>query len=286
MKVYYDKENRRLIYIEEEATLEFWNKHWDTKDFKEIIERGKNNRFVLRTLRKYLPHEKGKILEGGCGRGQLVYCMHVHGYDSIGVDFAKKTIERIKEAFPELDLRVGDVRDLKFRDNYFSGYWSLGVIEHFWNGYYDILKEMRRVLKKGGYMFLTVPYMSPLRRLKAKLGLYKEFRGEEKENFYQFALSSEKVIKDFQAMDFKLLEKKPIDGLKGLNNEIGIFKPHLKKLYDSHEKRIWIKGFIFILSEVLAVLGMGHLMFFVFRNMKKIERVKMPKIRVIISREV
>ncbi len=68
--------------------------------------------------------------------------MQAHGYQSAGVDFAKETIERVKEIIPKLDVRVGDVRDLQFPDNYLTGYWSLGVIEHFWDGYYDILEEM------------------------------------------------------------------------------------------------------------------------------------------------
>lgn len=122
MKVYYDKEKRRLVYIGESATPDFWERHWDTESFKEIIEGGKDNKFVLRTLDRYIPDKKGAILEGGCGSGYIVYCMHAHGYKAIGVDFAKRTIEQIKGVMPELDVRVGDVRDLPFPDDYFAGY--------------------------------------------------------------------------------------------------------------------------------------------------------------------
>ncbi len=264
----YDKGKSRLVYIGKAATPDFWNSHWDAESFKEAVEKGKDNRFVLKTLDKYIPDKKGRILEGGCGRGQVVYCMHIHGYKAIGIDFAEKTIERVKETFPELDVRVGDVRNLPFPDDYFTGYWSLGVIEHFWEGYYDILKEMRRVLISGGYVFLTFPYMSPLRRLKTKLGLYKEFKGEGEDNFYQFALDSAAVIKDFEQLGFKLLEKKPTSGLKGFKDEVSIFKPILQKLYDYQGKSLWIKGFRYILDKMLAILGAGHMMFLVFKNEK------------------
>lgn len=268
MKIYYDKGNRRLVYIEESAAPDFWDSHWDTENFREAIESGKNNRFVLKTLQRYIPNKKGRILEGGCGRGQVVYCMQAHGYESLGVDFAKKTIEQVKEAIPELDVREGDVRDLQFHDNYFRGYWSLGVIEHFWDGYYDILEEMGRVLINGGYLFLTFPYMSPLRRLKAKLSLYKEFKGEGKENFYQFALDPETVIKDFETIGFKLLDKKPTSGLKGFKDEVSMFKPILQKLFDYQGKSLWINGFSFVLDKVLATFGAGHMIFLVFKNEK------------------
>ena len=268
MKILYDKENRRLVYIGESATPEFWNSHWDAESFKEMIERGKNNRFVLKTLNKYIPDKKGRILEGGCGRGQVVYCMHVHGYESIGVDFAEKTIEKIKKVIPELDVRVGDVRVLPFPNSYFTAYWSLGVIEHFWDGYHDILEEMRRVLINGGYVFLTFPYMSPLRRLKAKLDLYEEFNGEDKESFYQFALDPETVINDFEAIGFKFIGKKSRGGIGGFKEGVSIAKPLLQKLSDYQGKSLWIRGFRYVLDEVLAGLGTGHTIFLVFKNEK------------------
>lgn len=270
MKEYYDKENRRFVYIGESATPDFWDSHWDAENFKETMKRGKNNRFVLGTLRKYIPDKEGKIMEGGCGGGQVVYCMHVHGYESIGIDFAKKTIEQVKGAIPELDVRAGDVRDLQFPNNYFTGYWSLGVIEHFWDGYHDILEEMRRVLINRGYVFLTFPYMSPLRRLKAKFCLYEEFNrdGEEKENFYQFALDPDTVIKDFEAIGFKFIGKKSRGGIGGFKREVSIAKPLLQKLSDYQGKSLWIRGFSYMLDEVLAGLGTGHTIFLVFKNEK------------------
>ena len=93
----YDKENKRLIYIKERATSDFWDSHWDVTDFKQAIEGGKNDRLCLSTLHKYMPDKKGLILEGGCGLGTMVYCMHVHGYRCIGIDTAEKTIGRIKK---------------------------------------------------------------------------------------------------------------------------------------------------------------------------------------------
>ena len=191
--------------------------------------------------------------------------MHVHGYKSVGIDFAKKTVEKTKEVFPELDIKVGDVRNLPFPDNYFVGYWSIGVIEHFWELYSDILKEIRRVLMSRGYTFLTFPYMSPLRRLKAKLGLYKQFNVGEKESFYEFVLNPDTVIRDFEASGFKLIEKRPRSGVKGFKDEVGIFKPLLQKLYDYQGESLWVNGFRSVLDKLLATFA-GHTVFLVLRK--------------------
>jgi ubiquinone/menaquinone biosynthesis C-methylase UbiE len=268
MKVFYDGNVKRLVYIGGQPTPDFWDKHWNSRNLKEDIERSKEDRFVLKILDKYVPDKKGKILEGGCGRGHVVYCMQTHGYECVGVDFAAETIKKIKEVMPELNVRVADVRDLPFPDNYFTAYWSFGVIEHFWDGYHDVLREMKRVLTNSGYVFLTFPYISPLRRLKTKLGLYRDI-GElsegERESFYQFALNAETVIEDFEAIGFKLLEKKSISGIKGFKDEVSPFKPLLQRLFDYEGENLLFMGTSYGLDKLLATFA-GHMVFMVFQN--------------------
>ena len=265
MKVYYDRRNKRLVYIGEAASPEFWDRLLDNKYFRENVESGKKDRFIIRILRKYLPDKKGHILEGGCGEGRIVYGMHAHGYQSVGVDTAEKTIARTKELFPELDIRAGDVRKLPFPDNHFVAYWSVGVIEHFWDGYQPVLEEMQRVLAKGGYIFLGFPYMSPLRKLKAKLGLYQEYNGNGEENFYQYALDPDIVARDFQAIGFKLVEKIPSAGLKGFKDEVHLFKPILQKLFNYRGKNLLIRGLKYVLDQWLAIFA-GHTVFLVLNK--------------------
>lgn len=47
-----------------------------------------------------------------------------------------------------------DVRKLQFADGFFDGYWSLGVIEYFWEGYNEIVNEVKRVIKPGMFSVL------------------------------------------------------------------------------------------------------------------------------------
>lgn len=71
------------------------------------------------------------------------------------------------------------------------------MIEHFPEGFTDIIDEMWRVLRPGGYAFVTVPSMSPMRRMKVKLNLYSVFDGDMT-NFYQFILSPKDIIRCFE----------------------------------------------------------------------------------------
>ena len=40
-------------------------------------------------------------------------------------------VELIKKRYPKLNVKAGDVRNLSVKDGYYSGYISLGVVEHF-----------------------------------------------------------------------------------------------------------------------------------------------------------
>ena len=258
MARYYDKINNRLVYIERQASPNFWDDHWNVENFKKAVQAKKNNCRFLNTTKMFL--KKGKILEGGCGIGDKVYCLHHNGYDAFGVDFAKSTVKKTKTYFPELNILEGDVRDLKFGDEFFDGYWSVGVIEHFYEGYEAILKEMARVVKRGGYVFLKFPYISPLRRLKTRRGGYKEFRAEDcnLKDFYQFILDDTVVKNDFERHGFRLRFMKPQAGLKGLKDEILILKPVLQWLYNYSGKfSIIIQFFRSFLSRWLARFS-GH----------------------------
>jgi len=269
MEVYYDKQNKRLVYTGEAATPDFWDRMFDSENFKKNIERGKDDWFVLRTLKKYMPDKKGCILDGGCGGGRIVYCMHAHGYESVGVDSASKTIAKIKELFPELNVRAGDVCNLETPDDHFSAYWSIGVIEHFWDGYQPVIREMKRVLVNGGYLFLSFPYMSPLRKLKAKLGLYRKYSSERKKDFYQFALDHNTVVKDFEANGFKVVEKKPSAGVKGFKDEFSLLKPALQRLFGYKGGNILVRGVRYVLDQLFAFFA-GHTIFIVLQNVKRV----------------
>lgn len=260
----YDKKNNRIVYNHKKATPEYWDCHWDGKTYESLIKNGKNDKFILSILNKYLPDKKGKILEGGCGTSRIVYCMYYHGYDAIGIDYAEKTVQKVNTSVPELNVRVGDVRNLEFPDDYFTAYWSLGVIEHFFEGYEEIANEMKRVLKKEGYLFLKFPYISPLRKLKAKLGIYKSFNGQN-DSFYQFALDHHEVIEFFENKGFILIEKSPKGGFKGFKDEIKVLKPFLQRINDYNGKIIFINGLKFIFDKLLTPFS-GHTIFIVFKN--------------------
>ncbi len=189
-EVLYWKGARRLVYLHAKATPEFWDGHWESAGKPPPVS---ERHEVITVTRKYLS-QGARVLEGGCGRADKVKAMADAGFRVTGVDFAEQSVQRARLDFPGLDVQLGDVRTLDFPAQHFDGYWSIGVIEHFWSGYLPILAEAARVLRPGGYLFLTAPWLSPYRQGRARAGGYpiEEFSNEP-ESFYQFALNRDEV---------------------------------------------------------------------------------------------
>lgn len=266
---------KRIIQLENAADEKFWDERWDIKNNNDSVKNilDSTSRLVVEKTKEYLK-KNSKILEGGCGMGDKVYNLKKAGFDSYGIDYATNTVKFLNENHPDLNIVLGDVRKLPFNNSSFDGYWSLGVIEHFFEGYDDISYEMFRVLKKGGYLFLTVPTFSMLRKIKAFFGFYKRVDSsyQKDKNFYQYLISKEELIKDFESKGFESIEYLYRGGIRGLIEEFGIkIKTSKISEFKNTQKRknsimsVLLKMITNFLNRVLKNFS-PHTIFLVFRK--------------------
>jgi SAM-dependent methyltransferase len=262
---YYDPKDNRLVYVKSRANERFWDEHWGAIDTS-MLYRSKVPpfSFVVDTTRKHLP-TRSLILEGGAGLAQNSWYLHLSSYRTIALDFAPKTIDFVRQHRPEVQPTLGDVRNLPFKDESVDGYWSLGVIEHFYDGYDAILREMHRVIRKDGYVFLTFPHMSKLRQIKARKGRYEIWTGNQVSGleFYQFALDDQRVIDAFERYGFKLIAKKCFDGVKGFKDEIRFGKTWIQSIYEGRTLRVKI---VRKLLDILLSPWASHMALMVFKK--------------------
>jgi SAM-dependent methyltransferase len=264
---YYDPSRKALVYVHRRATPDFWERHWESHPGLLDTLQTIRETFVSQVVSRHLDPQDGWILEGGCGPGQEVAALGNRGYRAVGVDFAARTIRTVKGLAPDLELVCGDVRRLPFPDGLFAGYLSIGVIEHFWEGFDSIASEAYRVLRPGGYLILTFPHMSLLRRLKRRLSRYPEWKGGTPENFYQFALDARTVLETFERLGFERVDGRPYDGLKGTKDEIRPVRAVLQLLYDYDGNRPSVIRLRTLLSEILAPAA-GHCMILVLQKVR------------------
>lgn len=106
-------------------------------------------------IKKYF---KGKILDLGCGVGRTTKYIHDSGFNVIGVEIVGDMVKRAKEIYPGIKFEQGDACELKFTDNKFDiVFFSFNGLDYIFPESKRIiaLKEVERVLKKGGYFIYS-----------------------------------------------------------------------------------------------------------------------------------
>ena len=198
-------ENQRLAYYKNHADAAFLDERWKTHLSREAYTdaaRGNLGMFE-KSFARYLPRQ-GRILEAGCGLGQPVLALRERGYDAEGVEWGSETMRAVRELHPDLPIRVGDVTRLSVLDATYGANISLGVVQHRSEGPEPFLQEAHRVLAPVGVALNSVPYFHALRRLKARLGLYRgHTHGLE---FYQYAFAEEEFTALPKAVRFEIVD--------------------------------------------------------------------------------
>lgn len=113
--------------------------------------------YNAKTVFPYLKRDTS-MLDIGCWTGQLYRAMSNSDVKYTGIDISSQAIQKAKLISPQGKWFVGSVLKLPFRDKMFGVVTLFDVIEHIPKGFEErCIKEIRRVMKKNGIIFLSTP---------------------------------------------------------------------------------------------------------------------------------
>jgi len=121
---------------------------------------------VLRYLDRCGVTRLGKVLDDGCGGGGMTVSFAEESDAVVGIDLSDRfaaagTVLAREKGVANISFATSDGQALPFGDGAFDTVFSHAVIEHVADPL-TYLREIRRVLKPGGLVFLqTAPYLAP-----------------------------------------------------------------------------------------------------------------------------
>jgi len=100
-----------------------------------------------------------KVLDVGCGDGRSIFDIISITKNAVGIDHDEKAISSAKNNFsryPAVKFLKMDATNLSFDDGTFDFIICMGTFANFAEDKFEVLKEMKRVLKKSGKIIISV----------------------------------------------------------------------------------------------------------------------------------
>jgi SAM-dependent methyltransferase len=101
------------------------------------------------------------VLDLGCGNGANVLFFNKFGYRAFGIDISQIAVDignsLLEQNGFEKTLICQDMGGMSFSDNSFDIIVSHAALDHiFYRKFLDVLGNIRKILKKGGLLFVTL----------------------------------------------------------------------------------------------------------------------------------
>jgi len=143
--------------------------HYDKGYHHNILQKYWHSRRIIE-IKRMLPTQLGKILDVGCHAGFITEnILRAVEYQTLdGIDISKQAIKHAKKRIKQGNFVVGDAHKLPYKQNQFDSLFCFEALEHLENPPI-VIKEMKRVLKKNGAIYILVPTDNLLFRSNWKL---------------------------------------------------------------------------------------------------------------------
>lgn len=117
-------------------------------------------RYTVRWKRHKIEHLKssGRLLDIGCGTGEFLHEMKVHGWEVEGIEEDKSAVQYARNEYG-LKVSTHDLFQTKIQENHYDIVTMWHVLEHLFQPL-NTLKWVRHILKDDGWLLIAAPNVS------------------------------------------------------------------------------------------------------------------------------
>lgn len=160
--------NCGLVYLDPMPTREELNEiygriydHYqeDSNSFQERVAN-----LLSKPREKYVDSVRkapGRILDIGCGTGTFLQKMKERGWDTYGTELTEWAGRKAATRIGKDRIFIMELHKCHFPNNYFDVVTLWHVLEHVRNPN-DLINEIKRILKKDGFIIIEVPNLASL----------------------------------------------------------------------------------------------------------------------------
>ena len=139
---------RRLGYTDGVGDLARW-----LGLFASLLPEGRHQ---MEAASMHLPAaERGRMLEIGCGNGNVLGQLAALGWEAWGVDLDPRAVEEARKS-GAADVRAGTLEEQAYPDAHFDAVASVHAVEHVPDPR-ALFRECHRVLRAGGHLVVSTP---------------------------------------------------------------------------------------------------------------------------------
>lgn len=113
-------------------------------------------KFYLSEIRRYRGPAAGRLLEIGCGEGDLLVMAEADGWQVTGLDYSPAACESARQRLKTGSVLCGELQQAQLAAEQFDLCVVSDVLEHV-RSPRDFLREIHRLLKPGGTLFVATP---------------------------------------------------------------------------------------------------------------------------------
>jgi ubiquinone/menaquinone biosynthesis C-methylase UbiE len=141
--------------------VDYWHSLYEGEAFltRHMADR---KRIVLDLVQRYSGGQPRTVLDLGCGTGVLTLELLRRGHVVTALDCTREMLDRLRTSVAESGFTTfrGAVeayaQDTAFPTGHFDGIICIGVFQYQWSDD-DLLREISRLLKQGGFCVFTLP---------------------------------------------------------------------------------------------------------------------------------
>lgn len=155
-------------------------------------------RGLFKNIREMAPKLQGRLLDFGCGRKPYEHLFRVNEY--IGLDMEQTGHEHTSS---KIDVFY-DGKTIPFANDHFDSVFCSEVFEHIFN-LDEVIIEIRRVMKPGGQILITVPFCWNEHETPYDFGRYTSFGIKHLMEKHGFAVTELRKSGNFARVNVQLI---------------------------------------------------------------------------------